>query len=351
MTRQNIKSAIRKVVSWSFYHSGAHRICQKGRVLILTYHRILSVNETQRQYVQPGMYVLDEVFDKHLEFLQQDFQILSFPDLLERWEARVLDRNRRYCVITFDDGWLDNYLYAYPLLQKYQIPATIFLATDFIGTDEWFWPDKVSYLIERAVGSTVNRHKKSAFWFEMERVLGRNRLYHFSSHIMSDTVSNSLFDAIIEGCKELPHENILKLLANLASTLEIQMPKDRGLLNWSEVSQMSQNRISFGSHSCSHRILTKLSSHEVKRELEASSRALRARPINYVPVFCYPNGDCNRVIQNMVKECGYEAAVGVRSGCEGRVPANLFEVKRISIHNDITPTIPQFAFHLLGPHL
>ena len=91
-------------------------------------------------------------------------------------------------------------------------------------------------------------------------------------------------------------------------------------MNWEEVAHMSSDGIAFGSHSCSHRILTKLSMEEVRAELEGSQRVLQDRTKNYVPVFCYPNGNSNADIQTLVQECGYQAATGVRAGVEGMRP-------------------------------
>ena len=99
-------------------------------------------DDLHKHWVQPGMYVETGVFEQHVQFLREHFYVLSFHELLTRWESRDWDDDRRYCVITFDDGWLDNYQNAYPILRKYRIPATIFFAYEFCGYHEWFWPRK-----------------------------------------------------------------------------------------------------------------------------------------------------------------------------------------------------------------
>ena len=93
------------------------------------------------------MYVSKDVFEMQMQFLKEHFTVVSFGELLDLWTQKTYDQSKRYCVITFDDGWLDNYIYAYPVLKKYEIPATIFLPTAFVGTNKWFWPDKIGFIL------------------------------------------------------------------------------------------------------------------------------------------------------------------------------------------------------------
>jgi hypothetical protein len=231
------------------------------------------------------------------------------------------------------------------------LPATIFLPTDFIGTQNWFWTEKLFYLIEHVCSANLASARKTAFWSQIERALGGSGYATSTLKFYGNKEHN--FDQIVEECKRLPINTVEQLISNLSELLEIKLPEERAVVNWNEVALMSKHAISFGSHSCSHRILTKLRRDEIKRELEGSKQILQERQpsINYVPVFCYPNGMYNEDLQGLVKDCAYEAAVGVRSGSEGEFPRNWFEIRRIGIHNEISATLPLFAFHLLRPRL
>ena len=125
-------------------------------------------------------------------------------------------------------------------------------------------------------------------------------------------------------------------------------PDTRLLLTWEEVREMSSHGIWFGSHSRSHRILTQIPLDEAEEEIHHSRDDLLSRSIRFSPVFCYPNGDYNDSVQQIVRKCGYHAAVGTRFGFENETPRDLFGLTRIGVHNDITSTIPLFAFHLSG---
>ena len=98
----------------------------------------------------------------HVAYLRKRFTIISLDELLDLWRTNRLKRDQSYCVITFDDGWKDNYQFAFPVLMKHRIPATIFLATDFIGTARWFWPDQMMLLLEKSRQHTTSAADRKA---------------------------------------------------------------------------------------------------------------------------------------------------------------------------------------------
>jgi len=111
---------------------------------------------------------------------------------------------------------------------------------------------------------------------------------------------------------------------------------------------MSEVGVSFGSHSVTHTILTKLHCDDVMREAVDSWSALKQQPIRSVPIFCYPNGDWSEKIGRCVKAAGYQAATTTQFGYETQAPSNLFGLKRVSVHDDISCSDTLFAFHLAG---
>jgi peptidoglycan/xylan/chitin deacetylase (PgdA/CDA1 family) len=309
------------------------------------YHRVLAREEVSLQGVQPGMYVLDSVFAQQMSFLKENFTLLSLQELLDLWQAGTWNAHARYCVVTFDDGWLDNYRHAYPVLKKLGIPATIFLPTDYVGSDQWFWPDQLAFLFKILAGREVKA--------EDVREIGRvfSRYLDGDDHSFNEALDRGEYvtDRVIEQCKQLPIERIHGLVAALAAQLGVSLPQERVIVNWDEVREMSRGGISFGSHSCSHRILTTITPEEVSVELTRSKQVLLEQGVNYVPVFCYPNGNSNPDIQRQVMASGYEAACSVRMGVEGHSPENKYAIRRVGIHNDITNTIPLFSWRVFGP--
>lgn len=336
------KHWLRKGLAELLYLSKVRYVSHKGKVAILTYHRIVSPGELADEWIQPGMYVETDVFERHMQFLRDQFQVLSLQELVERWNKNDWDNNARYCAVTFDDGWLDNYRYAYPILRRFEIPATIFLPTDFIGTNDWFWPERVAQCVKRFMsGGEATLIGAAIFRKYLGIDEGDTRLA-----CGSETTARDFADRVIERSKDLARNMISEMIDDCYQQLAIVPPRERCIVNWDEVARMAEHGISFGSHSRSHRILTQLPLEEVREELEGSQQVLKVRSGNYVPVFCYPNGNTNSQIQDLARECGYLAAVGVRPGLEGGRPGRLFDLRRIGIHNDIASTVPLYSMRL-----
>ncbi len=123
-----IKLHIPEILDWvsrSFFES------KKEQVIVLLYHRVANVQESwELQAVPP-----DE-FEKQLVYLKKYYHVISlktFVDALKNGFDRLpVKHGRRFVVITFDDGFKDNYTNAFPLLKKYQVPATFYVSTGFI---------------------------------------------------------------------------------------------------------------------------------------------------------------------------------------------------------------------------
>jgi peptidoglycan/xylan/chitin deacetylase (PgdA/CDA1 family) len=344
--KEIIKNNLRLYGARGFYLFGTYKLIHRGKVLILMYHRVLKMQDRTISFIQPGMYVTESVFRNQMEFLNTYYKIISLKELLDLWREEKLEAGKRYCIITFDDGWLDNYLYAYPILKKYRIPATIFLPTSLIGTNYWFWPDRLSYLIINK--NELNKSRLKSL-FSLLRPFGiKKDILSSICSFMNGKIHVSGVDGLIEKLKAFSDEAVGDMINDIYNALNVLIPSERTLLNWEEVREMSQNGINFGSHTCTHRILTNIPLKEVRRELEESMRMLKAKKINYVSVFAYPNGSYNREIQELTRECGYEAAVSTTFGFEDGCLPNIFSLKRISLHNDITMTLPLFTFHLSG---
>lgn len=287
----------------------------RGKVLILMYHRVIPRHELDTSYVQPGMYVTPDTFETHLKFLTAHFHVLSLAEALARWQHGTWEDGVRYCVITFDDGWLDNYQYAYPLLRAHRTPAAIFLPTEFIGTNKWLWWDRLGYLLTRT---------RTA-----------------QSRSMADDL-----DSLIEQAKRIPGEAREAVIDDIARLLNAHPPPVRRFINWDEAREMSASGIAFGSHTATHAILTGLEPVALERELRRPLDTLRAERVNFTPVLCYPNGNHSSFVVRSARAAGYAAAITTAAGAESTTPADLFRLRRVGVHNDMTRSTSLLTFHL-----
>jgi peptidoglycan/xylan/chitin deacetylase (PgdA/CDA1 family) len=141
----------RRLVAGTLHYSGVlgryRRVVHRSRGVVLTYHRVLRAR-TPSAGVDPGMYVTCSTFERHLALLAQSYALVTI-DQMGNWLAGDTTFDRPPCALTFDDGWTDTYEVAFPILQRYGVPATVFLITGAIGAPEMLnWPRIVE--MERA---------------------------------------------------------------------------------------------------------------------------------------------------------------------------------------------------------
>jgi peptidoglycan/xylan/chitin deacetylase (PgdA/CDA1 family) len=110
-----------------------YKIRQKSLITVLAYHRV-AIDEDDINAVSL------ENFEKQMAFLKRRYSVIRLDELLSRMNAGLNDE--RSVVITFDDGYLDNYTNAVPILEKYELPASFFISTGFIGSTKGFMHDK-----------------------------------------------------------------------------------------------------------------------------------------------------------------------------------------------------------------
>ena len=316
------------------------RFRPKNSLVILTYHRVLPKDHPDRLIEQPGMYVSPQTLAMHLRVLKEHFEIVD----LSEWIARRRDGKplpERACSITFDDGWRDNYDYGFPILQQADVPATIFLVADFIGTNHEFWPNRLARLLAGNDGSGFG-----ALPLELRRLLGRLEVRPPSA---GRAFSVAYVDQVIGACKAVPDETMNRILEVSSSDTLGEAPRSaRALLDLSELREMGMGgRIRFGSHSRRHlRLIESLSSDKLKEEVIESREMLRQLTGQEVDVFCYPNGDYSPAALAVVRG-EYMAAVTTQSAWT-HPSTDLHLLPRIAVHDDIAEDANSFLARISG---
>lgn len=291
---------------------------QKNRVLILMYHRFSNKEEPFK--------IPQKVFENQILFLKKKYNFISLKYYSEVLNEKKADLPINPIILTIDDGYEDNYRFAYPILKKYSIPATIFITTDFINDRSWLWFDKLKYILKKTVHT------------EFEFSLGPETKKFFLNP--SDSRRNTQLE-LFNYCKKISHSETDILLNQLAKKIDVNIPEksvsDFYPLTWDQIKKMRQNGIEFGSHTCSHPILSNLKDKELKKELFNSKKEMEFELGSEISSFCYPVGKSEdigeRVIQ-IVKETGYSCAVTAVPGLNGIRDIDKFLLKRISVSTD-----------------
>ncbi len=329
------KLYLKKIISYLLYNFGLVYLTSNNyrKSLILCYHHVVPKGDKLIDFIEPGMYVTEETFEKHIKFLSRRYNIISLENLSD-----LTIKNT--CIITFDDGWADNFSYAFPILKKYQVPATIFLSTNLIGTTNWPWPDRISYYIRY---STIDKIREIINILE-DKIsdVGVRQIYKESL----DFKDNFLLAAhIISYLKTLSHENICLLIKKIDKyfhPLGEYLNVNRPWLTWDEIKEMHNHNISFGSHTHNHVILTNTSEMIARDEIIISQSILSKKLNQQITMFSYPSSYYNENILNILKDQAFKIAVTTRSQSIDKSDS-LLALKRFYIHEDITNTIPMLA--------
>ena len=269
-------------------YSLMRRALTHSQVAIIMYHHVSSENPP---------WLLGAVKPKHFEreiaYLSKATTIVPLDWLVNQLYQGKNIPSKAVC-ITFDDGYKDNYTFAYPILQKYNAPATIFLTTGYIESSETFWNYKLCF----------------AVWNTSRTQLEIEGFGYYDLRSCRDRLK--AMNRIISGLMKLPEREKNRSIEKLLQVLCVDIPDRFGkelTLSWDEVLEMSKNGISFGAHTVTHPILTRLPIEDAREEITRSKKEIEERlgvPCN---LFAYPNGEFNTEIIELLKENVFKGAV------------------------------------------
>jgi peptidoglycan/xylan/chitin deacetylase (PgdA/CDA1 family) len=326
MLVRTAKNTLRSSVNAAARLFGPQRMhFREPRLWILMYHRIIPKDDPRYAREEPGMVVEPETFDLHLQILRRHFEMISLSEWLQRRHSgQALPP--KSCAITFDDGWLDNYEHAYPLLRKHQVPATLFAVSHMIGTEDCFWPNKVAALLEQP-----RERLESLPWLAPHLPSGEN------------LASRDSITEIVAALKQYPDDQVQAWLGEV----EISAFGERSLMNWDELrSMVDSGLVEVGSHTCHHfRLRADLAPELIESELAESQRKI-AEELGQSPrLFCYPNGDlCDTALEKVPQY--YEGAVTTKRGINIACKLRHFQLTRLGIHQDRCDTEAKFYSRL-----
>jgi peptidoglycan/xylan/chitin deacetylase (PgdA/CDA1 family) len=259
-----------------------------SQVVIAMYHRVCRKKE---HWSFPEV-VSPQSFQSQIEYFCQNCEIFSL-DKLARDLREGKSLPKKAVVITFDDGYKDNYLNAFPILRKYRVPATFFLTTGHIGLSKLFWWDEVGYVVHNTQ-------------------VTRLRLDELGSYSLKSTFDRSHASfAIAKRLNCLSEERKNDLIEKLARTCRVEIPTGLAselILSWEEVREMSRDGAQFGAHSVTHPLLTNMPLKRAEWEIRQSKEDIEKRLRKEVNFFSYPDGRFNSEIIKIVQQAGFLGA-------------------------------------------
>ncbi|MBO9542510.1 polysaccharide deacetylase family protein [bacterium] len=274
---------------------------RSGRVPVLMYHRI---------HEEPDVLnISPERFAAQMRLLRECFSPISLSELVAHlhW-GRPLPPDA--VVVTFDDGYRDNYTHAFPILKAYDIPATFFVTTGMIGERRHFWWDRVRRGLKPVAEVT-------AVWPELgHRLQGR-------SH-------DEQVRLVCAALKTLDTATARERLERLCDPV---VPDVRQTMTWEELREMAAEGMEIGSHTVTHPILANQDPEEAAWEIQHSKETLERELDRPVRHFAYPNGrmvDFSPTLMALIEGVGYQSACSTVTGYAS-LRSSRFALERIGV--------------------
>lgn len=308
-----IKEAVKRLA----VHSGLMRLLSQvtgSHVSIILYHGVCEPSCSQGLFRK--MLPVD-VFEQHLKVYKSYGTTISLQQAVEGCAAV-----RNPIVLTFDDGYANNYKLAFPMLQAYGIPATVFLTTGFIDRKVFLGCDWIDYIAFNSSSPKPGfRWRDRVMAVEAQQPQGKENLCVRLSRYY----------------KSLPYPDAREFLDALQAHSDLEyswhaIPPGLEPLGWEEIRTMRKSGlISFGSHTYSHPILARCSGEVQKFELFEAKRRIESELGEECRYFAYPNGmsaDFTDVTKSLVAEAGYSIALTAETGYNCPPFTNQYELRR-----------------------
>lgn len=280
----------------------------RSKLLVFIFHRVLE---------KPDSLLAGEpdaaTFDWMVHFISRTFTVLPFGTAVEQLKRGALPAAA--ACITFDDGYRDNFSVALPILQRYGVKATFFIATGFLGGGR-MWNDDVIEAVRSADESVVD-------WSEFG--LGQ---HDFSTQ----AARRQNLGAILGQVKYFPHEERANIARQLARRVGVPDQSDL-MMSHDEVRGLRAAGMEVGAHTRSHPILSGLTDEQAQTEIWGGKADLEAILGQTVEVFAYPNGNPERDLTSrdvmLIEAAGFRAAATTAWGV-GLPSSNHFLLPRFT---------------------
>lgn len=267
------------------------RYCSRNNITVFCYHRVADIPlDTWKLAVKP------DLFEKQIRYIKENYVVLRSE---EDWSFAD---NKPAAIITFDDGYEDVFLNALPILEKCDCPATVFVSTGNIDTNNEFWWDELEKVI---FFSSKDKKKLVAFGEELK--------------LDTDTNKEKSCYYIHPFIKRMNYKERKEFLGNLSKELGSEVDRDYcRSMSCTQIKQLSQSyKITIGGHTVTHSCLANESYEEQEYEIIESKKTIEDIIGKDITVFSYPFGQQNDYTKDTIsiaQSAGYEKIFAAFSG-------------------------------------
>lgn len=287
-----LKSSLKKYIRWLLYSLGIigalHRYRNKKTLTVVAFHRVLKKNDTRWHQVDETWSVTDKFYQQCLVFFAHHYNLISWHDLeARRLHNKPLPNNA--LLVTFDDGWADNYDTALKINQAHQIKPLLFVTTSAIGKRILSWQETLF----------------SAWRLGLLLTEPAKEILLICSKKAKDIVTTDDIEGLI-GHIQASNKNKIAQIRTLAEDLADILPGVNQMLSVSELQHLSNNGVALGTHGVLHEPL--LNSDSAKQDLLLSKQQLSAFVHANILInsMSYPHGQEDDKLIKATAEVGYK---------------------------------------------
>jgi len=304
-------------------------------LVVLAYHRIDDPRRPSFYGFPANVSATRQAFSEQLDLLAEQYTVVGIDDVIA-WRRGLIDLPRNPVLITFDDGYRDNFTDALPELAARGLPAALFVCTGYVDGTVCFWWDWVADAFART------RHRRGALPLLGYKVWGnveeRSRLAASWVHL----------------AKRLPQTTLRRHLLELAAVIEEEIPErapPEARLTWDELKVMTEQGFMIGAHTVRHPNLNRISPERARLEIATSRAIIEQRLEISVDCFAYPYGgkdDFSECHERLLEEQGFALGFRLDGGITfaREVQRRPFAVRRVCITQK--DTLPRFAAKVAG---
>lgn len=302
--------------------------------MVLMYHRI-----RQENFDPWEICVNEENFIQHLQILSQSYEVVPLS-LLKRSLLRQANKRRIVC-ITFDDGYLDNFTTAVPLLKDYGFPGTFFIPTQILNGRNLFWweaVDIIFWMQEQLPGNIHLGKDKNIF----NQIIKKNEYQRdiqyerdWSANMMPPSTKRcSLYLELCAWIKERTPEEQKLITGQVLSYLEDTFAFEKSFKKMSgeQICSLISQGFEIGAHTVHHPALSYQDDAVQRDEIQTGKAALE-QLIGYpVTAFAYPHGNFNKQTKRIVRNAGFKQAFTTENGSAG-INTDWYSLPRLWVKN------------------
>ncbi|MGE5611971.1 MAG: polysaccharide deacetylase family protein [Bacillota bacterium] len=310
-----------QLVSRLLVLSGLGTLLRKANTLrgivVPTYHRI---GDPGRSILDHGVFsATPESFEAHVKFLKRHFDVIGPADL----PGLLAKGTGRYVLITFDDGYRDNYELAFPILKSHGVGATFFIATGFIDRPRLAWWDEIAWMVRTSSRTSL----PSSQWLP-------------SPVVFEEPDRKRAIDKLLSLYKALPGHltaAYLEHLAEATGTGRCNLDMTNTWMTWDMLREMKAAGMWIGGHTANHPILAGLPPDQQEQEIARCRERIETELHQPMKWFSYPRGKpdaFNDITRRCLKQQGVELAFSYYSGYRRFDQWDPYDIRRTPVETD-----------------